>query len=123
MNAEEILHEMLLKEEDAFLNASEATDFIARFKERVNKECNQLDGKASGMVWRRRDGRIEEAFFLLVPRDSLSVPTINDYIHLCEIARCDDHQISGAQRVLDRFKEWQESNPIKTPDAEPGECL
>lgn len=120
MNAEEILKDVLLELDSSPQVVAET---VAKFKKRVNEECSQLDGKASGMVWRRKDGRIEEGFFLLVPRDSLSANTIDAYIHLCEIARCDDHQIAGAKRVLDRFKEWQERNPIKTPDAEAGECL
>lgn len=120
MNAEQILCEMLTG-----FNGDRDSDenFVARFKERVQNECEQLDGKACGLVWKRKDGTVEEGFFLLVPRDKVSVSLLLEYASLCCDVGCDVNQVDGVYRVIERFKAWQDANPdkMKTPDLKEGD--
>lgn len=136
MNAEQILSEMLVDLIRSERRASQATVVVRptdealaacvidKFKQRVQNECEQLDGKRAGLVWRRKDGQVSEGFFILMPHDKLANHTLVSYMEACKQAGCDECQIDGMSRVMQRFADWQAAYPelMKQPDADPGEC-
>jgi hypothetical protein len=85
-NAEGILMDVMLKLVKKATDGCETLESdkqhvreaVAEFKKRV-QSCDQLDGKFAGMVWRRRDGRIEEQFVCFVPRDKCLPYTLLEY--------------------------------------------
>lgn len=133
-NAEEILRAValqLLTEgcNSPTMNAKEreqlATKAIETLKQRIAHECGQIDGKFCGLVWRRRDGRVEEQFVVFVPRDRFLPAALFDYGNKCLIGGAEKEQVEAVGRLLTRVEQWQRENRglVKTPDAAPGECL
>lgn len=123
-NAEDILRQMLTT---AHMPAVNMEAFIDELKQRIAHECGQIDGKFCGLIWRRRDGQVEEQFVVFVPRDRFLPMTLRQYLYTCQSAcpgGAGDPQSQAVERLIERVEEWQQTNPdlIKTPDAAPGEC-
>lgn len=96
---------------------------LGRFTERVENECGQIDGKFCGLVWRRRDGEVEEQFVCFVPRDNLIVDLLPYYRQLCVDKVCGTLQVNGVDRLMERVESWRSINGTfcKNPDILPNE--
>lgn len=97
---------------------------LERIKEYIHKS-QPLDGKFHGRVFRNRDNKEEEVFVVFVPRDRFLVETLEHYRTLCHNGGADEEQVAAVMRLIERVEAWQAANKdkVKTPDAEPGECL
>jgi len=95
---------------------------------RLHKE-QTLDGKFHGRVFRNRDNKEEEVFVVFVPRDKHLLGVLGYYLGLCQQdgdPRPEhNEQVAAVYRLIRRVEHWQHNNKdlVKTPDAEPGECL
>lgn len=123
MNAEQILQDVmatLLLDVPVGDRQRQIVAAIAEFKQRVNA-LDQLDGKFAGLVWRKRDGQVEESFVVFVPRDQILVPLLGDYRGRCRQRGCEDSHLQSIGRLTGRVEDWQAEHPAKLPDTMPGE--
>lgn len=129
MNAEQMLMEEItiqVENPDLMITTRERAEVLAKsivetFKQRVNQELDQLDGKFAGFIWRRRDGKVEEQFVVFVPRDFLLYDLLDVYAEMCQKEGCGNEQVDSAERLRSRVGEWQDKHGTKLPDCEPGE--
>jgi hypothetical protein len=131
MTAEEILYELILDLSCSGANMADSLEekketaraLIAEFKVRVMNECEQLDGKFCGFVWRRKDGKVEEQFVIFVPRDNLVPELLSYYAALCVDNVVGPAQIQSVSRLQQRVQTWRDVNltSCKLPDVNIGE--
>ena len=84
----------------------------------------KIDGKFDGVIYRRRDMKIEEEVVCFVPRDDNLLPLLSYYRQLCVETKCGQEQIDAVGRLFKRVQAWRDANPeqCKLPDAMAGEC-